>query len=312
MKVISTKELVKVYQSKLFSKDGITALDNFTFDVEQGEIFGLLGPNGAGKTTLIKILLGIVLKTSGDARVFESEVSNVAYKKKVGYLPENHRFPNYLTGEQVIRYFGKLSGFEGTKVDSKIDTLLEMVKMKEWRNVKIKKYSKGMMQRIGIAQALVNNPELIFLDEPTDGVDPMGRKERRDLLLNLKSEGKTIFLNSHLLSEVELICDKVAILNKGKLLKTGSVDELTSTGNTFRFFTSELNDKVINYLLTWFKAVLHGNSEFTYNSSNDEDLNKVIDYLRQQNVLIRSFYQEKSSLESMFINLIGQEKEAVN
>lgn len=288
------------------------ALDDFSFEVKQGEIFGLLGPNGAGKTTLVKILLGIVNKTSGEAKVFGNEISDVSYKSKVGYLPENHRFPNYLTGEQVIHYFGKLSGVSDKDIGSRLESLLEKVNMKEWRKTKIKKYSKGMMQRIGLAQALINNPEIIFLDEPTDGVDPIGRKEIRDLLLELKREGKTIFLNSHLLSEIELICDKVAILNKGKLLKIGSVQDLTMTENLFKFFTSEFDDETMNDLLLKFKVTLHGKSEFIYKSVNDDDLNHLIDFLRSRKVLIRSFYQEKSSLESMFINLIGEEKETVN
>lgn len=312
MSIISTNSLVKIYSSNVFSKENIMALDDFSFEVKQGEIFGLLGPNGAGKTTLVKILLGIVNKTSGEAKVFGNEISDVSYKSKVGYLPENHRFPNYLTGEQVIHYFGKLSGVSDKDIGSRLESLLEKVNMKEWRKTKIKKYSKGMMQRIGLAQALINNPEIIFLDEPTDGVDPIGRKEIRDLLLELKREGKTIFLNSHLLSEIELICDKVAILNKGKLLKIGSVQDLTMTENLFKFFTSEFDDETMNDLLLKFKVTLHGKSEFIYKSVNDDDLNHLIDFLRSRKVLIRSFYQEKSSLESMFINLIGEEKETVN
>lgn len=312
MSIISTNSLVKIYSSNVFSKENIVALNDFSFEVKEGEIFGLLGPNGAGKTTLVKILLGIVNRTSGDAKVFDKEISDVSYKAKVGYLPENHRFPNYLTGEQVIQYFGKLSGVSDKDISSRIDTLLEKVNMKVWKKTKIKKYSKGMMQRIGLAQALINNPEIIFLDEPTDGVDPIGRKEIRDLLLELKKDGKTIFLNSHLLSEIELICDKVAILNKGKLLRTGSVQDLTMAENLFRFYTSEFDNETMNDLLLKFKVTVHGNTEFIYKSANDNDLNELIDYLRSKKVLIRSFYQEKSSLESMFINIIGEEKETVN
>lgn len=160
------------------------------------------------------------------------------------------------------------------------------------------------MQRLGLAQSLLNNPELVFLDEPTDGVDPIGRKEIRDILNNLKLQGKTIFLNSHLLSEVELICDRVAILNKGSLVKEGKVGEITSASNNYKFITSEISEKNINDLLINFKAVIHSRNEFVYNTINIEDLNKLIDFLRENKILIHSVNREKDTLENMFINLI--------
>ena len=301
MKIITTKNLSKEYSSKSFSKEKILALNNFSFEVESGEIFGILGPNGAGKTTLIKILLGITHRTNGDIKIFEKEISDESYKMKIGYLPENHKFPNYLTGEQVLYFFGKLSGLTGTEVKKRADEYLGLMDMQKWRKTKIKKYSKGMMQRLGLAQSLLNNPELVFLDEPTDGVDPIGRKEIRDIL---KSQGKTIFLNSHLLSEVELICDRVAILNKGSLVKEGKVGEITSASNNYKFITSEISEKNINDLLINFKAVIHSRNEFVYNTINIEDLNKLIDFLRENKILIHSVNREKDTLENMFINLI--------
>lgn len=304
MKIITTKNLSKEYSSKSFSKEKILALNNFSFEVESGEIFGILGPNGAGKTTLIKILLGITHRTNGDIKIFEKEISDESYKMKIGYLPENHKFPNYLTGEQVLYFFGKLSGLTGTEVKKRADEYLGLMDMQKWRKTKIKKYSKGMMQRLGLAQSLLNNPELVFLDEPTDGVDPIGRKEIRDILNNLKSQGKTIFLNSHLLSEVELICDRVAILNKGSLVKEGKVGEITSASNNYKFITSEISEKNINDLLINFKAVIHSRNEFVYNTINIEDLNKIIDFLRENKILIHSVNREKDTLENMFINLI--------
>lgn len=304
MKIITTKNLSKEYSSKSFSKEKILALNNFSFEVESGEIFGILGPNGAGKTTLIKILLGITHRTNGDIKIFEKEISDESYKMKIGYLPENHKFPNYLTGEQVLYFFGKLSGLTGTEVKKRADEYLGLMDMQKWRKTKIKKYSKGMMQRLGLAQSLLNNPELVFLDEPTDGVDPIGRKEIRDILNNLKSQGKTIFLNSHLLSEVELICDRVAILNKGSLVKEGKVGEITSASNNYKFITSEISEKILNELLINFKAVIHSRNEFVYNTINIEDLNKLIDFLRENKILIHSVNREKDTLENMFINLI--------
>ncbi|MBK8550737.1 MAG: ABC transporter ATP-binding protein [Ignavibacteria bacterium] len=305
MNVVTTKNLSKEYSAKSFSKEKILALSNFSFEVQSGEIFGLLGPNGAGKTTLIKILLGITFPTSGDIKIFDKDISNQSYKKKVGYLPESHKFPNYLTGEQVLHFFGKLSGLSSNDVKKKSDEYLKLVDMEKWRKTKIKKYSKGMLQRLGLAQAMLNQPELIFLDEPTDGVDPIGRKEIRDILNNLKQQGTTIFLNSHLLSEVELICDRVAILNKGVLIKSGRVDDITATSDNYIFTTTDLDESVINKLLVSFKCTIKSKNEFYFNSDSVEELNKLIDFIRQNNIMIQGIAREKNTLEDMFINLIG-------
>lgn len=307
MSIISTKDLSKEYVSKTFSKERIQALNSFTFEVNEGEIFGILGPNGAGKTTLIKILLGITFRTKGEISIFGKEINDASYKKRVGYLPENHRFPSYLTGEQSLSFYGKLAGMNSSEVSKKTSEFLKLVDMESWRKTKIKKYSKGMLQRLGLAQALMNDPDLIFLDEPTDGVDPIGRKQIRDLLSHLRSAGKTIFLNSHLLSEVELICDRVAILNKGNLVTSGTVEELTSVADTYRFTVSEIDDPLMQALLNTYKAAIKGPREFTFVSATDEELNGLIDFLRNKNVLILGVVKEKNTLESMFINLIGSQ-----
>jgi len=308
MNVIYTKNLFKEYPAKGFSKEKIHALNDFSFEVESGEIFGLLGPNGAGKTTLIKILLGITFPTNGEAKIFGKDISDETYKLKVGYLPENHKFPAYLNGEQVLSFYGKLSGMSGTDVRKKTDEYLKLVDMEKWRTTKIKKYSKGMLQRLGLAQAMLNNPELIFLDEPTDGVDPIGRKEIRDILTNLKNEGKTVFLNSHLLSEVELICDRVAILNKGVLIKSGRVDDITAVSNNYKFNTSVSDEKILNELLAKYRATINSNTEFYFQTESFDELNKLIDFLRQNNILIHGINREKNSLENLFINLIDDSK----
>lgn len=307
MNAISTKNLSKEYTQQNFAKGKITALDNFSFEVQSGEIFGILGPNGAGKTTLIKILLGITHPTSGEVRVFDKDISDISYKRKIGYLPENHKFPNYLNGEQVMHYFGKLSGISTSDVKKRTDEYLKLMGMDKWKKTKIKKYSKGMLQRIGLAQSLLNDPEIIFLDEPTDGVDPIGRKEIRDLLRELKQKGKTIFLNSHLLSEVELVCDRIAILNKGVLLKTGKIEDITALSNNYIFLTSEIEESVLNLLLNEYKAIIKGKSEFHISAQTAEELNRFIDFLRKNKVLIKSIVREKDTLENMFINLIGSQ-----
>ncbi len=308
MSVISTKNLRKEYSTKTFSKEKVVALKNFTFEVNKGEIVGLLGPNGAGKTTLIKILLGIVSSTEGEARVLDKPLTDISYKRKVGYLPENHKYPNYLKGGQVMEYFGRLSGLDDKTIKAKTKEYLTLFGIEKWEKSNIKKYSKGMLQRLGLAQAMINDPDLLFLDEPTDGVDPIGRKHIRDVLLHLKGQGKTIFLNSHLLSEVELICDRVAILNKGELLREGTVDEITTTGSNYKFTTSDLSDELSNSLLRDYKVVLHGKTGFLYPTESIEDLNKLIDHLRSKQVLLHNVSLEKSTLENMFINLIGDDQ----
>jgi ABC-2 type transport system ATP-binding protein len=310
MPIIETQNLSKEYSSK-FSKQKVNALNDFTFNVNQGEIFGLLGPNGAGKTTLIKILLAITFPTRGSAKIFGTDVKNHKWKNKVGYLPENHKFPNYLTGEQVLGYYGRLSGlkYDGN-LKKKIDEYLETMGLTKWKTTKIKKYSKGMMQKLGLAQSLLSNPDLIFLDEPTDGVDPIGRKEIRDILTNLREKGKTIFLNSHLLSEVEMICDRVAILNKGDLIKEGNVDDLTKTENVFIIHTSgsigmELKQKI----LVIDKSAGIGENEIQ-TEAGLEKLNSMIDILRKNKIQIKSINQKTSTLEELFINVIKQDDQA--
>jgi len=308
MNSIEVTNLTKIYNTKVLNKDGIRALDNVSLSIEPGIVFGLLGPNGAGKTTLIKILLGIVFPTSGNAEILGENISNYRIRQKIGYLPENHKFPNYLTGEEVIVYYAKLSGFKINKNSPQIDNVLKLVKMEKWRKVKIKKYSKGMMQRLGLAQAIIHNPEIIFLDEPTDGVDPIGRKEIRDILIDFKKQGKTIFINSHLLSEVELISDKVAILNEGKLVKTGTVDELTVDKEICEIKTETVIDKkLFDELSRRFKLSLDDHL-VSLEIDNNNDINLFMDELRNADLNIISVNQKKSSLEDMFIKSLTEEK----
>jgi len=307
MSVIETQHLRKEYTTR-FSKQTVNALNDFTFNVSEGEIFGLLGPNGAGKTTLIKMLLSITFPTSGSAKIFDTDVSNYKWKTKVGYLPENHRFPNYLTGEQVLSYYGRLSGMkEDSKMKQRIDEMLALMNLTEWRNTKIKKYSKGMMQKIGLAQAMLSEPDLIFLDEPTDGVDPIGRKEIRDILTQIKDKGKTIFLNSHLLSEVEMICDRVAILNKGDLIKEGKVHDLTQAENIFEIHTIEsLSLEIKQKILSVDGTAGIGETEIHVESGIDK-VNNIIDVLRSNSIRLKTVNQKSSTLEELFIKVIKKD-----
>ncbi len=308
MHAISSDSLTKVYTDFVNKNLSVTALSDFTVNVEQGQIFGLLGPNGAGKTTFIKLLLGLVHATSGRASILGTQLPDVGIRERIGYLPENHRYPNYLSGEQVMRLFGGLSGMTGTDISSRTKLLLKLVGMDQWSNMKVKKYSKGMMQRLGLAQALINHPDVLFLDEPTDGVDPVGRKEIREILKQLKLEGKTIFLNSHLLSEVELISDRVAILDKGKLLKVGTVDELTTTDTNYEIGTATSLPETFHHeaAATVLKFRLDKNI-ISAELKDTSELNRLIDLLRKHNVDITYITKKRSTLEDSFINLIERE-----
>ena len=303
---ITVKNLTKVFKSKAFSKEGIMALNNVSLTIESGIIFGLLGPNGAGKTTLIKVLLGLVFPTSGSADILDQPISDYNVRKDIGYLPENHKFPNYLTGEEVIIYNARLSGFQIDKKSPRITEVLKLVKMEKWRKTKIKKYSKGMLQRIGLAQAIVHDPKIVFLDEPTDGVDPIGRKEIRDILINLKNQGKTIFINSHLLSEVEAVSDKVAILNNGKLVKYGTVAELTINKEIGEItLETEIPNDILNSLKQNFSFEVLG-KVISLELTDGKTLNKFMDELRKSEINILKVNQKKTSLEDLFIKSLTE------
>jgi ABC-2 type transport system ATP-binding protein len=209
---------------------GVHALRNAALRVEPGEIFGLLGPNGAGKSTLVKVLLTVVRATEVSGTLLGRPIGEKAPLARVGYLPEHHRLPPYLTARQAVEFSGALSGVTRADRRRRAESLLDRVGLGSWKDRRVSTFSKGMRQRAGLAAALVNDPELVFLDEPTDGVDPVGRKEIRDLLVGLRSEGRTVFLNSHLLSEAEQVCDRVAILLQGRVVREGRLDELQRQG----------------------------------------------------------------------------------
>ena len=206
----------------------VHALRGVDMRVRRGEVFGLLGPNGAGKSTLVKILMTVISPTRCGGTVLGARVGHKATLARIGYLPEHHNFAGYLTGRQVVDFFGAMQGVPRAKRRRRTEELLELVGMREWADQRVRKYSKGMRQRVGIAQALVADPELVLLDEPTDGVDPVGRRDIRRIVERMREEGRTVFLNSHLLSELEMVCDRVSILVKGKVASQGTVEELTA------------------------------------------------------------------------------------
>src|SRR5512140_2926320 len=224
---IQIESLRKIYATA-FRRKRIAALDGIDITVGQGEIFGLLGPNGAGKTTTVKILLDLTRPTSGHAEILGVPVSDPRCRKRVGYLPEGHRFPGYLTARETLSIFGRMSGVDSATLNARMQPLLEKLRIAEWIDVRVKKYSKGMTQRLGIASALIHDPDILLLDEPTDGVDPVGRREIRDILHEEAKRGKTSVITSPLLSEIEYPCDRVAVLRKGKVAAIGRIADLTA------------------------------------------------------------------------------------
>ncbi|MDH7516245.1 MAG: ABC transporter ATP-binding protein [Bacteroidota bacterium] len=305
MNAILTRDLTKTYSTR--SKHAVKALSGVSLEVRPGEIFGLLGPNGAGKTTFIKLLLGIIHPTGGEAHVLSARIGDVGVRKRIGYLPENHRFPPYLTGGQVLSIFGRLGGMDGAARRSRIGEMLDLVEMGRWRDTKTAKYSHGMLQRLGLAHALLNDPDLLILDEPTEGLDPVGRKRFRDLLLDLRGKGKTIFLNSHILSEVERVCDRVAILNRGRLVRSGSVREMTESEHVV---VVTLAEEIPPALRRQWEAVCAPISVdglvVTATVRDTRELNRLIDEIRQHGGLIDSVVKKKSTLEELFLEAVTE------
>lgn len=233
--VVQTYELSKVYRAGFWLNQKVTSLKNCSLTVYQGETFGLLGPNGAGKTTLLKVLLGIIRPTLGRARVLDEAVGHPAAKQRIGYLPENAYFYDFLTGWEFLQYTAGLFQIPAAIQRKRIPELLELVGLSQEaaRKKQLRQYSKGMLQRVGMAQALINDPDLVFLDEPMSGLDPAGRFQVREIILSLKAQGKTIFFNSHVLSDVEVICDRIALLDQGELVCVGDLDKLLGTEDKY-------------------------------------------------------------------------------
>ncbi|MDF1544926.1 MAG: ABC transporter ATP-binding protein [bacterium] len=307
MNVIEVTELSKVYASGL-GRGGIVALDGVSFSVEQGQIVGLLGPNGAGKTTLFKILLNITKPTGGRARLSGLPASDPLSRQRVGYLPENHRFPDHQTGIGLMELTARLYGVESSLFEDQLEPLLELVGMEKWGETKLRKYSKGMLQRIGLAQALVSDPEILLLDEPTDGVDPVGKIEIREALLKIRNQGKSIILNSHLLSEVESVADRVVILSKGKIVKSGSMAELTSQKSHI-IIEAEIGHNIVEIPPRLGKVLSVSTKNMIVEVVDDSNLNPILELLFLKKIPIRSVKPMRISLEQSFLNTITEQEQ---
>ncbi|MDG1753496.1 MAG: ABC transporter ATP-binding protein [Rhodothermales bacterium] len=306
---ITTHQLAKTYSS-VFGKKAIHALKGVDLEVGHGEIVGILGPNGAGKTTLLKILLGVVSPTSGTGTLLGRPIGDVKSRHRLGYLPENHRFPPYLTARQTLDVYGRLSRLDDATLKERIPMLIEEAGLSSWIDTRVGKFSKGMMQRLGLAQAMINDPDVLVLDEPTDGVDPVGRREIRDRLRLLKARGKTILINSHLLTEIELLCDRVAILNRGEIVQVGSIDDISGSQSGWRIECRSLQS---GFDLSNFGASLEGpdhESGIIVPSGSLDNLNALIDHLRQANGQIVSVERHRRSLEAGFLDIIDREEKS--
>ena len=317
--VIDLEHVSKTYAG------GVQALRGIEMKVRRGEIFGLLGPNGAGKSTLVKILLTIIRPTQARGTLLGHPVGHKPTLARIGYLPEHHRFPGYLTGAQILDFYGAMSGVPRADRRRRSAELLDLVGMTSWASRRVRGYSKGMRQRIGIAQALMANPDLVVLDEPTDGVDPVGRRDIRAMLLTLRDRGNTIFLNSHLLSELEMVCDRVAILVKGKVFSQGTIGDLTAHRQCFEIelaeadhaaaFASALGrslpppavppaDLVPLGTLPSGVAATLTRTGLRLDTVEARDIQPVIDALRAKGSTIRSVRALRPSLEDLFMEAV--------
>ncbi len=294
MQVLETVELRKRYGK-------IEALAGVSLNVKEGEIYGLLGQNGAGKTTLIKVLLGIISGWEGRAMLLGQPAGTAHVRARVGYLPEDHQFPDYHTGYSLLDFYGELLGVPGGVRKKRILQMLELVGIADRMKYKIRTYSKGMKQRLGIAQALFHQPDVIFLDEPTDGVDPVGRRDIRETLIELKRQGTTIFINSHLLGEVELICDRVAILRRGKMVREGDITTLTKQKGHFLIGLAPGQILPIADLRTLGYDVTPLGDRWEVQLLEGQSIDPVIDLVRDRRLNLRHLVEKRQTLEDLFL-----------
>jgi len=299
---IETAGLTKIYRSR-WTRREVRAVDGISLQVSRGTIFGLLGPNGAGKTTFVKLLLSATHPTAGSALLFGRDAHEPEARRPIGYLPENHRFPTYFTGEGMLDFYAALSGLDAAHRKKLIPELLELVGLAQWGSMRLGKYSKGMLQRVGLAQALIHSPSLLILDEPTDGVDPVGRRHIRDILTRCEEKGVTIFINSHLLVEVEMFCREVAILHQGKVALSGKVTDLIA-GKGYRLTVSQAPQNLLDQLRTQATSMAARNGLVDFQFPTRELANQALDLVRAGQCEIEALTPTTSTLEDVFVRTV--------
>ncbi|MCG8498809.1 MAG: ABC transporter ATP-binding protein [Firmicutes bacterium] len=295
--IIETERLTKFYGEKVGCKD-------ISISVNKGEIFGFLGPNGAGKSTFIKMLVGLIFPTSGKAYVLGEPLGNVQARKKIGYLPETFRYQDWMTGVDLLSFHASLYKLDKLKTSSMIEEVLSLVKLKGHEKYRIGTYSKGMQQRIGLACALLADPDLLFLDEPTSALDPIGRKEVRNIILELKNRGKSVLLNSHLLSEVEMICDSAAIIKKGSIAAFGKMDDMLENKITLEIRAENIHDELLAKLRTLDPDMGHRNGKMTLTVKDNADIPHIASLIIENGGKLYELTPRKESLENAFISLV--------
>jgi ABC-2 type transport system ATP-binding protein len=285
-------------------------LHGISFSVKRGEIFGFVGPNGAGKTTTLKVLMGLIRATSGSATILGHDITETAYRKEIGFLPENAYFYDYLTGRELLDFYARLSGVGAKHREERVSTLLEWVGLSDAADQRIRTYSKGMAQRVGIAQALVHDPSVVFLDEPMSGLDPIGRKEIRDLILRLRAEGKTVFMNTHILSDVEMVCDRVAIIVAGKIMYQGCTEDfLSDDKHMFEIVISGVRPELVSTLEERFAAELRGVGERVEMRVKEKQVEPVLAAVLEAGGRIGAVTPQRVSLESIFLDAVREEEQ---
>ena len=303
---IETTELTKDYAVGFWRKRPRRVLDRLSLQVEAGEVFGFLGPNGAGKTTTLKLLLQLVFPTSGQARILGRPPGDPAAKRRLGYLPENPYFYDYLTAEELLTYFGGLLGLQGAERRRRVSTLLDDVRIGAERRLQLRKFSKGMLQRVGIAQALLNEPELVIFDEPMSGLDPLGRRDVRQLILRLRDRGCTVFFSSHVLSDAEALCTRVAILAKGRLIASGRLSEILAFGvHGWDLVVADVRDDVIEkHKARFMRVVPIGAGRFSLELPLDVPPERVLADLIAEGGRLVSLNPLRETLEDFFVDKV--------
>jgi ABC-2 type transport system ATP-binding protein len=303
MQALSTRNLTKDYDVGFWRKRPYRALDRLTLDVEAGEVFGFLGPNGAGKTTTLKLLMRLVFPTSGEAELLGRPIGDMSVKRRVGYLAENPYFYDYLTAEELLDYFAGLFGYGAAERRVRSSRLLDQVGIGAERRMQLRKFSKGMLQRVGIAQALVNDPELVIFDEPMSGLDPLGRRAVRALILSLRDKGVTVFFSSHVLSDAEALCSRVAILAKGRLVTTGRLSEMLAFQvQGWELVVSHVNDGVARNLESRVRRMVRlGEGRYAVDLPLDPPPDRLIAELSASGAAVVSLNPLRETLEDFFV-----------
>ena len=304
--VVSIKGLSKTYTAGFWKTKRVVALENLTLQVHENEVFGYLGPNGAGKSTTLKLLMSLIFPTSGTAEILGSPVSEVSTRQQIGYLPENPYFYEYLTAEEFLSFYTGLFGFSPSETKERVAYYLKLTDTFHSRKLQLRKFSKGMMQRIGIAQALINDPRVIFLDEPMSGLDPIGRREVRDLILKLKSEKKTIFFSTHILNDVETLCDRVAVLSRGKLIGSGKLSELISKEVKYiEVLISGLSYELARNLIDPTIPITESGSILRVEIGPEAKLSDIVNPVENAQGKVLSVNPVRQTMEDYFITLVG-------